>query len=291
MIDLSDVHIIYSDKGNQRFSDLASGWNAYRNRRLFIMAITEFAKEYHEKMFPGYVSDFLRTDSEFIERFDNFAFDEVINQEGQGLDGKTRWMAILATLLGCQGIDEYEKLLPAALRFGVTPVEAKEIVYQAVAYLGIGRVFPFLKAANAVLEDMGISLPLEGQAMTTTENRREMGTQAQVDIFGEGMKEFWKSGPEESRHINYWLADNCFGDYYTRTGLSYAQREMIAFCFLAAQGGCETQLTSHAAGNMKVGNDKAFLIRVISQCLPYIGYPRSLNALACVNKAAEQEEK
>lgn len=255
------------------------------------MDITEFAKEYHERMFPGYVSDFLRTDPEFIERFDNFAFDEVVNQEGQELEDKTRFMAILATLLGCQGIDEFKCLLPAALRFGVTPVEVKEIVYQAVAYLGIGRVFPFLKATNAVLEDMGISLPLEGQAMTTTENRREMGTQAQVDIFGEGMKDFWKSGPEESRHINYWLADNCFGDYYTRTGLSYAQREMITFCFLAAQGGCEPQLTSHAAGNMKVGNDKAFLIRVISQCLPYIGYPRSLNALACVNKAAEQEEK
>ena len=255
------------------------------------MAITEFAKEYHERMFPGYVSDFLRTDPEFIERFDNFAFDEVVNQEGQELGDKTRFMAILATLLGCQGIDEFKAILPAALRFGVTPVEAKEIVYQAVAYLGIGRVFPFLKATNAVLEDMGISLPLEGQAMTTTENRREMGTQAQVDIFGEGMKDFWKSGPEDSRHINYWLADNCFGDYYTRTGLSYAQREMITFCFLAAQGGCEPQLTSHAAGNMKVGNDKAFLIKVISQCLPYIGYPRSLNALACVNKAAEQEEK
>ena len=250
------------------------------------MAITEFAKEYHEKMFPGYVSDFLRTDPEFIERFDNFAFDEVINEEGQGLDDKTRFMAILATLLGCQGIDEFKCMLPAALRFGVTPVEAKEIVYQAVAYLGIGRVFPFLKATNAVLTDMGISLPLPGQARTTTENRREMGTQAQVDIFGEEMRDFWKGG-----HINYWLADNCFGDYYTRTGLSYAQREMITFCFLAAQGGCEPQLTSHAAGNMKVGNDKAFLIRVISQCLPYIGYPRSLNALACVNKAAEMEDR
>ena len=42
------------------------------------MAITEFAREYHEKMFPDYKSDFLRTDPEFIERFDNFAFDEVI---------------------------------------------------------------------------------------------------------------------------------------------------------------------------------------------------------------------
>lgn len=255
------------------------------------MSISEFAAAYHEKMFPGYQSDFLRTDPEFIERFDNFAFDEVINQDGQQLDDRTRWMAILATLIGCQGIDEYEKLLSAALNFGVTPVEVKEIVYQAVAYLGIGRTFPFLKATNTVLEAQGVKLPLEGQATSMAENRRELGTQAQVDIFGEGMRGFWKSGPEESKHINYWLADNCFGDYYTRTGLSYAQREMITFCFLAAQGGCEPQLTAHAAGNMKVGNDKAFLIRVISQCLPYIGYPRSLNALACVNKAAESERK
>ena len=246
------------------------------------MAISDFSRAYHEKMFLGYVSDFLRTDPEFIERFDNFAFDEVVNQEGQGLDDKTRFMAILSALLGCQGIDEFRAMIPAAMNFGVTPVEIKEITYQAVAYLGIGRVFPFLKAVNAVLEEKGVVLPLEGQATTTMENRREMGTQAQVDIFGEGMKDFWKSGPEESKHINYWLADNCFGDYYTRTGLTYAQREMITFCFLAAQGGCEPQLTAHAAANMKIGNDKAFLIQVISQSLPFIGYPRSLNALACV---------
>ena len=150
---------------------------------------------------------------------------------------------------------------------------------------------PFLKIANDVFEEKGIELPLPSQATTTTENRREAGTQAQVDIFGEGMRYFWKSGPEESRHINLWLADNCFGDYYTRTGLDYQQREMITFCFLAAQGGCEPQLTSHAAANMRIGNDKAFLIKIISQCLPYIGYPRSLNALRCVNDAAAKMEK
>lgn len=242
-------------------------------------------------MFPGYVSDFLRTDPEFIERFDNFAFDEVVNQEGQGLEDKTRFMAILSVLLGCQGVDEFRAMLPAALNFGVTPVEVKEITYQSVAYLGIGRVFPFLKAVNTVLEKRGIALPLEGQATTTVQNRREMGTQAQADIFGEEMRDFWKSGREDLRHINYWLTDNCFGDYYTRTGLTYAQREMITFCFLAAQGGCGPQLISHAGANMKAGNDRAFLIRVVSQCLPYIGYPRSLNALACVERAAEQSEK
>lgn len=250
------------------------------------MAITKFSKEYHEKMFPGYESKFLITDPEFIERFDNFAFDEVINQDD--LEDRTRFMAILATLIGCQGIDEFKAMLPAALNFGVTPVEEKEIVYQAVAYLGIGRVYPFLHAVNDVLTSKGIKLPLENQATTSTKDRLEKGIAAQVDIFGDGMKEFYKSGPEESRHINHWLADNCFGDYYTRKGLDYNQREMITFCFLAAQGGCEPQLTSHAVANMKMGNDKQFLIKIISQCLPYIGYPRSLNALRCVNEAEKQ---
>lgn len=252
------------------------------------MAITENAKAYYEKMFPDDKSKLLETDPEFVERFANFAFDEVVNQDD--LDGRTRFMAILATLLGCQGADAFRTMLPAALHFGVTPVEIKEIVYQAAAYLGMGRVFPFLKITNEVFEEEGIALPLPPQAATTMENRREAGTQAQVDIFGEGMRDFWKSGPEESRHINLWLAGNCFGDYYTRTGLDYRQREMITFCFLAAQGGCEPQLTSHAAGNMKIGNDKAFLIKIISQCVPFIGYPRSLNALRCVNEAAKTME-
>ena len=248
------------------------------------MDITENAKRYHERMFPDCRSSFKETDPELIERFDNFAFDEVVNSDD--LDDRTRMTAILATLLGCQGIDEFRVMLPAALNFGVTPVEAKEIVYQAVAYLGIGRVFPFLKAVNDVLTERGVSLPLEGQATTTTETRLEGGEQAQIDIFGESMRGFAESGPEESRHINKWLVDNCFGDYYTRGGLDYAQREMVTFCFLAAQGVCEPQLVSHAKANIRIGNDKAFLIKIISQCLPYIGYPRSLNALRCVNEAA-----
>ena len=228
------------------------------------------------------MKDVRETDPEFVERFEHFAFDEVVNEPGQQLDEVTRHMAILATLLGCQGTEAFRRELPQALDAGVTPVMAKEVVYQAVDYLGIGRVLPFLDITNEVLKARGVALPLEGQATTTMEDRLEKGAQTQADIFGPQMLEAWKTG-----HINRWLAANCFGDYYTRTGLTLAQREMITFCYLAAQGGCEPQLTAHATGNMNLGNDKAFLIRVISQCLPYIGYPRSLNAVACVNKAAE----
>lgn len=249
------------------------------------MVTREFSKMYNEIMFTGDESKLLENDPEFSELFYNFVFDEVIKQND--LEDRTRIMAILATLIGCQGIDEFKVMLPVALKLGVTPVEVKEIVYQSVAYLGIGRIRPFLKVTNDILEKQGVKLPLDNQSTTNKENRLEKGIQAQVDIFGEGMKEFYKSGPEESRHINYWLAENCFGDYYTRTGLNHKEREMITFCFLSAQGGCEIQLISHVLANIRLGNDKEFLIKIISQCLPFIGYPRSLNALRCVNNAVE----
>ena len=223
-----------------------------------------------------------KTDLEFYERFTHFASDEVVNEDGQQLEPAVRYLAILATLIGCGGVDAYREMLPSALENGVTPVMAKETVYQAVDYLGYGRMLPFLNVANEVFAAQGIALPLPGQATTTMDDRLEKGAAAQAEIFGEHMKEAWKTG-----HINRWLAANCFGDYYTRTGLDLKQREMITFCFLMAQGGCESQLIAHAKGNMNLGNDKAFLIRVVSQCLPYIGYPRSLNAMNCIQKAAE----
>lgn len=223
-----------------------------------------------------------KTDPEFAERFQHFAFDEVVNEENQQLDAPTRYLAILSALIGCGGVDAYREMLPTALESGVTPVMVKETVYQATDYLGYGRMLPFLNVTNDIFIQRGTPLPLPGQAATTMDNRLEKGVEAQVEIFGAQMKEAWKNG-----HINRWLADNCFGDYYTRTGLDLSQREMITFCFLMAQGGCEPQLIAHAKGNMNLGNDREFLIRVVSQCLPYIGYPRSLNAISCVQKAAE----
>lgn len=227
--------------------------------------------------------DLYRTDPEFTERFEHFAFNEVVNEENQQLVPSTRYMAILATLIGCSGMDAYKEMLPKALENGINPITAKEIVYQATDYLGYGRMLPFLKVTNEILTERGIELPLDGQATTTLDDRLKKGIEAQAEIFGEHMKEAWKAG-----HINRWLAANCFGDYYTRNGLNLSERELITFCFLMAQGGCEPQLIAHAKGNMNMGNDKDFLIKVVSQCLPYIGYPRSLNALVCINKAAEQ---
>lgn len=222
-------------------------------------------------------------DPEFTRFFDSFAFAEV--PEISGIDEKTRYVAILASLLGCQGVNEFKAILPLALN-SLSPVEVKEILYQSTAYLGIGRVYPFFDAANEIMEKESIELPLPSQSTTTPENRLEKGIGVQVDLFGDQMADFWKASD-----INRFLATNCFGDYYTRKGLDYKNRELITFCFLASLGGCELQLLAHSQANFMQGNDKEFLIEIVYQLVPYIGYPRSLNAISIVNKAAEEFEK
>ena len=56
--------------------------------------------------------DLHKTDSEFMERFEQFAFDEVVNEKGQQLPEHTRYLAILATLIGCGGWTLIKKCFP-----------------------------------------------------------------------------------------------------------------------------------------------------------------------------------
>ena len=184
------------------------------------MAITDEAQRNHEKLFPGRVSALARTDPELIEYFDNFAFDKVLRHGS--LDIRTRLMAQLAALIACQAVNEYRVMLGAALTVGVTPVEVKEIVYHAVPYLGMAKVFDFLHATNDVLTDRGVALPLPGQSTTTSETRAEKGLAVQKQIVGdEGVDRLYATAPDDEQHIQRYLSANCFGDHYTATGSTY----------------------------------------------------------------------
>lgn len=229
--------------------------------------------------------DLRASDPEYMAAFERFARAELPDMPEWRIDGETRHMAILAALAGCQGAEAFGEALDAALEDGFSPEMAREIVYQATPYLGMGRVRPFLTAMNAAFARRNIALPLRDLSVATAENRLERGAQAQVEIFGEDMRDFWRGGP-----MNRCLAANCFGDYYTRGGLNLWQRELITFCFLYAQGGCEAQLSSHIRANLRMGNGAELLERVVGQCVPYVGYPRSLNALSCIRAVCSEAQ-
>jgi len=245
------------------------------------MAISERAKHNHDALFPNHVSTLKVTDPELIEMFDNWAFDEVLKDTV--LDTRTRLMVQLAAMIGCQAVGEYRIMLGAALHAGVTPVEAKEIVYQAVPYVGMAKVFDFLAVTNEVLRSKGVELPLPGQSTTNPDTRFEKGLAIQKQIFGDRIDQMYAQSPEDELHIQRHLSANCFGDYYTRTGLDVKTRELLTFSMLAALGGCEPQLLGHVAANLAVGNDRRVLLGTITQLLPFIGYPRTLNAIRIIN--------
>lgn len=177
-------------------------------------------------------------------------------------------------------------MLGGALTVGVRPVEVKAVVYQAVPYVGIGKVFDFLHATNEVLRSRGVELPLEAQSTTTPETRFDRGLEVQKRILGEGIDEMYAKSPKDELHIQRFLSANCFGDYVTRGGLDLRTREFLTFSMLAALGGCEPQLAGHVAANLAVGNDRRVLIGTLTQLLPFIGYPRTLNALRVVDQGA-----
>lgn len=245
------------------------------------------AEAFQDRIFGTGAGSLSETDPEYARIISSFAGDEVPSEPDARLPERERHLAILAALMGCQGLEMFRLQVGCALDAGLGPVEIKEVAYQGTAYLGLGRALPFIGAVNDVFSRRGIALPLEGQATTSPETRLAAGNQKQVAYFGEQMRESWLHGVPERAVVNRFLAGNCFGDYYTRTGLSDLDRELVTFCYIAAQGGCEPQLTSHARANLGLGRTKDFMYRVVEQCLPYVGYPRSLNALACVDRAAE----
>ena len=246
------------------------------------MAISERAQKVHDELFPDHASTLKETDPELIETFDNFAFDEVL--EHGSLDARTRLMAQLAALIACQAHSEYRVIVGAALTIGVTPVEVKEIVYQAVPYVGMGKAFDFIHATNEVMTERGIRLPLEGQSTTTPETRMDKGLEVEKEIVGaEVVEELYASAPDDEGHFQRLLSANCFGDYYTRGGIDVRTRELLTFAMLVSLGGCEPQARGHVAANLNVGNDRAVLLAVVTQLLPFIGYPRTLNALRVID--------
>lgn len=246
------------------------------------MSITETAIKNHEELWPNYKSRAIQTDPELIELFDNFAFDEVI---GYGnLDTKIRVMMILGSTIACQAQGEYKMMVNAALNVGVTPVEVKEILYQSVPYVGIAKVVDFIYLTNEIFTERKIKLPLEGQSTTTPETRYEKGLEVQKSIFGEVIDKMYEKSPKDQLHIQKYLSANCFGDYYTRNGLDIKTRELLTLSMLIALGGTEPQIKGHIQGNVNVGNDKETLLSVMTQLLPYVGYPRSLNAIRCLNE-------
>ena len=218
----------------------------------------------------------------FQDIMSHFIFGEVFYQGN--LDDKMRELITLVVLSVNQTLPQLKEHVAAALNIGLTPIEIKEAVYQCAPYIGFPKTLNALSEVNEVFTVKGIALPIESQQTTDEENRLEKGVAVQTAIFGDIITKMRTNAPANQAHIQDYLSAFCFCDFYTRDGLSLKTRELLTLCIVSAIGGCESQVKAHVQGNKNVGNDKETMIAAITHCLPYMGFPRTLNALACINE-------
>ena len=222
-----------------------------------------------------------KEDEDLQNIFNNFVYGEVYNHGN--LEPKLRELITLVSLTASDGNNMIAEHVEVALNVGASAIEIKEALYQCAPYVGFPRVFTVLEEANKIFKYKNIKLPLPSQATVSDNTRFEKGLEIQTNTFGQRILDAHANAPENLKHIQNYLSAMCFGDFYTREGLDLKTRELLTFIMLISLGGAEPQATSHAKANISMGNDKDILIEAITQCIPYIGYPRTLNAITIIN--------
>ena len=84
-----------------------------------------------------------------------------------------------------------------------------------------------------------------------------------------------------------YLVEFAFGEIYARPG-DLRHRELIAISSLATMGGCDPQLETHVHGAFNAGLTEAEIVEAVMTLIPYIGFPRALNAMAVVKRVVEK---
>ena len=246
------------------------------------MERTDRTEKNNEKWFKGAAFEGAM-DPEFTDIARGFLCGDVLSRGC--LTDRQRALVTLTALTTCQTLDNMAAYTEAALGAGATPEEIKETLYQCTPYIGMERVWAALKEVNKAFQAAGIKEPCRKQGTVTEETRFEKGLAVQQEIFGaDNINKMRDAAPEELKHIQDYLSAYCFGDFYTRGTLDLKMRELITFCAICCLGGCEPQAKSHAGANLSVGNTREMLIDAVTQCLPFIGFPRTLNAISCINE-------
>jgi 4-carboxymuconolactone decarboxylase len=239
------------------------------------------AEATYERLFGARDPSAPDNDPELMEILRRFIFGDVFDTGV--LDDQTREL-ITVTVLAClQTLPQLKSHTAAALNVGVPPVEIREAIYQLAPFIGFPRTLNAVAIINEVFQAQDIQLPLPNQGTVSDADRYPRGLTEQAPLYGNEIKDNLADLPQPFNELlPRFLSEFCFGDFYTRGGLTLAQRELLVLCALAAIGDTSAQLGPHGSASIQVGNSKAAVVAALVHCFPYIGFPRAVAAIRAV---------
>lgn len=238
-------------------------------------------EETFKKLFGGAPTGADHPDHEMMQILQRQIFGEVFHVGS--LTDQMRELITLAVLttLGCPA--QVGAHTHAALNVGLSLVQIREAIYQCAPFIGYPMTLNALTAINETFKARDIETPLEDSATVTEEDRFEKGKELQAPLYDTHMRSTLTGLRDDiAGFMVDQLTANGFGDYYTRKGLTVAERELLVIVILAALGGMEAQLHAHLIGNVRAGNTKDDVLEALVQAYPYIGSPKAINALRII---------
>lgn len=147
-----------------------------------------------------------------------------------------------------------------------------------------------MEVVNRLFIDRGITLPLPDQGTTTPATRHQVGHDIQWKLYEGGIARAMKGLPGEmGQQMADLLTDVCFGDIYSRDGLSLQMHELLTYVVLTVLQ-APSQLHSHFLGCLKAGNTPETVVAAVINCMPHIGFPATINTLRIIIEVMESNK-
>ena len=234
-----------------------------------------------QELFHSHAAGDEGTDGAFMQILQGYIFGDVCYTGS--LDNRMRELVTVTVLTTLSALPQLKAHVQASLNAGCTPVEIREAIYQCAPFIGFPKTLNAISTMNEVFAENGIELPLPSQKTLTGENEDERyrkGLKIQDSLYGTEIADRYTWLPGEfAQAVPRFLTELYFGDFKTRTGLDGKTRELLSVVLLAALGGAEVQLKSHAEGALEAGSTREEVVCVLVHASGYMGIPRLFNAL------------
>lgn len=115
--------------------------------------------------------------------------------------------------------------------------------------------------------------------MSTDQSEKyQRGWERLMEVDAAGGERVIESLQDVAPDLGRYVIEFAFGEIYQRPVLDLRQRQLITISALTTLGGAEPQLEVHVNAGLNVGLSAEEVVEAMMHCIPYVGFPRVLNA-------------
>jgi 4-carboxymuconolactone decarboxylase len=124
--------------------------------------------------------------------------------------------------------------------------------------------------------------------MDNQDERFRRGWERLLEVDAESGGRVIESLQDVAPDLARYVVEFAFGDMYRRPGLDLKQRQLVTLSALTTLGRAEPQLEVHVNAALNVGLTAEDVVEALIHCVPYVGFPRVLNAMFVAKRVFEE---